>query len=787
MCLLLAVLAASPGWAAVVRVGVEDYEPYSFVGPDGRITGFAVELMEEVAREQGLEIELVYKPWDELLRDIQAGRIDVLANIGYTEARTRFLDYSVQHARLLQGVVVRKELKNVTTVEELRSRRFAAAKNSLPYDWLVNHGFGEGIVVTGDPRESLSVVNAGRADALVMSRPVATKYIRDGGMTNVVITNLAVPGLDSSYHFAVRKGDAALLLKLNEGLVEVRESGEYDRLYEKWLGPLQARPLRFKDVRPYLPPFAVLVAIVVFALYRQRRLLRELARQAAALRESEDRYRRFFNEDLAGAFIFDPAGRIVACNPSFAAIFGFAGVEQAVASNVAELHLNPAAHTALLGQLRPAQPIRDREIEMRRKDGRPVFVVAHLIGSFDSQGALAEIKGYVIDNTEKRRLEEQLRQSQKMEAIGQLAGGVAHDFNNILTVIISQSSLALYTERLDASVRAALVEIHNAGQRAASLTRQLLAFSRKQIIQPVVCNLNVIALGMEKMLRSLIGEDIRFELSLAPDLGAVRADPGQLEQTLLNLAVNARDAMPHGGRLSIATANVDLTPAEAAHYGGLPAGAYVKLSVTDTGSGMDAETLAHIFDPFFTTKGVGRGTGLGLASVYGIVRQHHGNIAVQSATGTGTVFTIHLPRLAEPAPPLRPAENPQLPARGAGSLLVVEDNEIVRETVTLTLRSHGYEVSEAASGEEAMRLAESRDQPFDLVLTDLVMPEMNGRELSERLRRRWPDCRVMFMSGHTDDAVFRRDSFHSGVPFLQKPFTPVDLLEKVRRIIAGRA
>ncbi|MBA3850431.1 MAG: hypothetical protein C0502_10635 [Opitutus sp.] len=771
--------------AAPVRIGIEDYEPYSFRAPSGKLSGYAVELIEAIGRQQSMEVELVYKPWDELLDDIRAGRIDVLANVGYTEARTQFLDYSVHHTRLLQGVVVRKELKDVADIEELRGRRFAAAKDSLPYDWIVNHGFGRGVVVTADPRETLAAVNEGRADALIMSRPVASKYIREGAMANVVITGLAVPGLDSSYHFAVRRGDAALLLRLNEGLAALRASGDYDRLYEQWLGPLQARPLRFKDVRPYLPPFAVVVVIVVVALYRQRRLLRQLARQAAALRESEDRYRRFFNDDLAGAFISSPGGRILACNPSFAATFGFAGVEQAVGSDLVALHLNATAHDDWLAQLRPSQPIRDRQIEMRRTDGRPVFVAAHVIGSFDPQGALLEIKGYVIDTTERRRLEEQLRQSQKMEAIGQLAGGVAHDFNNILTVIMGHSSMALFNERLDGQTRAALTEIRNAGQRASSLTRQLLAFSRKQIIRPVPCNLNAVVTEMEKMLRSLIGEDIRLELELAPDIGTVRADPGQIEQILLNLAVNARDAMPNGGSIRIRTANDELAPDYAARFEGASPGPCVHLAVTDTGCGMDAETQARIFDPFFTTKGVGQGTGLGLSSVYGIVKQNRGHITVTSAPGAGTTLSVYLPRIGE-APQSPAPSSAAPPARGSGSILLVEDNDIVRETVLLTLRAHGYHVSVAASGPEALRLAESRAQPFDLVLTDIVMPEMNGRELAERLRRLRPECRIMFMSGHTDDAIFRCDTMNSGVPFLQKPFTPVALLEKVSRVIAGR-
>jgi signal transduction histidine kinase len=401
---------------------------------------------------------------------------------------------------------------------------------------------------------------------------------------------------------------------------------------------------------------------------------------------------------------------------------------------------------------------------------------------------LAEIAERKRAEADRQALEAQLLQSQKMEAVGQLAGGVAHDFNNMLTVISGYSAILL--ETLDAADpnRGDIEEIRGAAERAAGLTRQLLAFSRKQVLQPRVVDLNSeVITGLEKMLRRLIGEDIELVTSLDGHLGLVNADPGQLEQVIVNLAVNARDAMPDGGRLVIETANMELGAEHAGRHIGVKAGRYVMLAVTDTGSGMKPETMARMFEPFFTTKEQGKGTGLGLATVYGIVKQSGGDIWVYSEPGHGTSFKIYLPLVEEPKSAAVPASTKAHDYAGTETILLVEDDETLRLLARRILQSRGYTVLEARDGEQALAICGQPATRIDLVATDAVMPKMNGRVLAERLATLRPRLRVLFMSGYTDDDMLRRGIMDPRMAFLQKPFTPEGLAKKVREVLDSPA
>jgi two-component system, cell cycle sensor histidine kinase and response regulator CckA len=393
------------------------------------------------------------------------------------------------------------------------------------------------------------------------------------------------------------------------------------------------------------------------------------------------------------------------------------------------------------------------------------------------------------DVTEHRRLEDQLRQSQKMDAIGRLAGGIAHDFNNLLTVILG------YADRLQSEIdegrasRDTLKEIRAAAERAAALTKQLLAFSRRQVLQPRVLALNDIVQDMQQMLQRLIGENIELVTRLSPDLGLVRADPGQLDQVIVNLAVNARDAMPQGGRLEIETANVKVAGPRW-HDPDLPPGDYVRLAVTDTGVGISAQTQARMFEPFFTSKEAGKGTGLGLATVYGIVKQSGGHISVHTELGKGSTFTIMLPQHAEDARAARPAAAQDARAGGIGgeTILLVEDEEGVRRLARAELAERGYVVLEAANCEEAFARSKRHRGPIHLLLTDVVMPDGSGRFVAERLTAERPGMRVLYMSGYTDSTMLHHGIAETGLPFLQKPFTTVSLANKVREVMdADRA
>jgi nitrogen-specific signal transduction histidine kinase/CheY-like chemotaxis protein len=397
-----------------------------------------------------------------------------------------------------------------------------------------------------------------------------------------------------------------------------------------------------------------------------------------------------------------------------------------------------------------------------------------------------EAVGSWSDVTERRQLEEQLRQAQKMEAVGQLAGGVAHDFNNQLTIISGYSDLLLEGLAPGDPHWEPLCEIKSAGERSAGLTRQLLAFSRRQLLAPRILDLNAVAADAEKMLRRLIGEDVALVTALDPALGTVRADPGQVEQILLNLAVNARDAMPTGGQLTIKTCNVELDDGYVQSHPDARPGPHVLMAVTDTGCGMPPEVKARIFEPFFTTKGQGKGTGLGLATVYGIVRQSGGHIGVYSEVGVGTTFKVYLPREGLPAGAAKSRSGQLAPPQGTETVLLVEDESGVRALTRQVLSKCGYRVLEAAGAGEAVKAAAGASGPIHLLVSDVVMPGPSGRVVANRVAELHPGVRVLFMSGYTDDEVVRHGVLQEGVNFLQKPFSPIALARKVREVLDAR-
>jgi PAS domain S-box-containing protein len=487
-----------------------------------------------------------------------------------------------------------------------------------------------------------------------------------------------------------------------------------------------------------------------------------------------------------GILITDPCqpdNPIIYASPGFQRLTGYSTAE-VIGRNCRFLQgkdTDPAA----IGRIRDAtRECRACTVELLNysKDGTPFWNNLSISPVLDSGGTVTHFVGVQTDVTERRQLEDQFRQAQKMEAFGQLAGGVAHDFNNLLTVITGYSEIVLKSLSPTDKVRGFIEEIMKAGERSASLTAQLLAFSRKQVIALKLLDLNSIVRDTEKMLRRIIGEDIELVMSLSLDVGALRADAGQLEQVLLNLAVNARDAMPQGGKLSIATENVELDDAYSKLHINARPGSYILLTTSDTGCGMTAETQARIFEPFFTTKGVGKGTGLGLATVYGIVKQAEGHIEVCSDLNVGTSFKIYLPRVNRALKPGTPSDRLDPIRRGTESILLVEDEAGLRCLLHQVLIDCGYSVSTAANASAAIRLARENRDPFDLVVTDVVMPGIGGRQMVEQLITFCPKVKVLYISGYTDDAIVRHGILHDQVPFLQKPFLPSALARKVRDV-----
>ncbi len=541
------------------------------------------------------------------------------------------------------------------------------------------------------------------------------------------------------------------------------------------------------------------------------RELRESAarrKAAAALRESEARLRSLSESGIIGIIIGDVAGRVLDANDTYLALVGFSRAEL----QAGELHwgdLTPAEGRPLtaraLAQLRASGAATPWETETLRKDGTrvPILVGVALldpgrfiafIADLTERRAAEEARVHLTQEAHAeqerrrraeaalRRSEEQLRHAQKMEAVGRLAGGVAHDFNNILSVILSYGELVLAELRPEDPIHADIQEVCKAAGRAADLTRQLLLFSRHEVVEPKVLDLNRILGDMGKMLQRVVGEDVELSTIMAPDVGRIRAESSHVEQVIVNLVVNARDAMPNGGTLVIETANEDLDETFASSHLAAKPGPYVVLSVTDTGCGMDQATQNRIFEPFFTTKEQGKGTGLGLSTVFGIVQQSGGCLSVLSDVDRGTAFRIYLPRVDEalsdePAPP------GSTTLRGSETILLVEDEGQVRAIFHSALRRQGYQVLDAASGVEALALVAAHPGTIHLLVTDVVMPLMSGPELAQRVTARLPGIRVLCMSGYSDDSVSRHQLREAGVAFLQKPVTPSVLAAKVREVL----
>jgi PAS domain S-box-containing protein len=556
-----------------------------------------------------------------------------------------------------------------------------------------------------------------------------------------------------------------------EAVLEGLETGADDYLVK----PFSARELVTR-VRTHL------------GMARVRRAATEAAEELAEIRASllhasETRLKRLADAGIVGITVADDSGRIVEANDAFLAMVGHSR-DDLEAGHIAWDAMTPPEWHHVLGAIREqleAQGFaRPCETEYLRKDGSRV---AALVGVARLDGT-AHI-AITLDLSDLKRVEEQFRQAQKMEAVGRLAGGIAHDFNNVLSVILSYAEMIGADLKPDEPLRADIEEIRSAAVRATDLTRQLLAFSRQQVLETKVLDLSQSVGRMEKMLHRLLGADIDLTMLHASGLWNVKADPGQIEQILMNLAVNARDAMPHGGKLTIETENVDLDDDYARAHHDVRPGPYVMLAVSDTGIGIDKETQTRIFEPFFTTKEKGKGTGLGLATVFGIVKQSGGHIWVYSEPGKGATFKVYFPRVsgaAEVRASQRPAPEP---SRGSETILLVEDDDQVRALARNILRRHGYVVLVASNGGEALLMCEQHGSKIHLLLTDVVLPLMSGRQLAERLATMRPEMKVVFMSGYTDDAILQHGVLDSGVAYLQKPLTPGSLTKKMRAVLEG--
>lgn len=498
-------------------------------------------------------------------------------------------------------------------------------------------------------------------------------------------------------------------------------------------------------------------------------------------KRAEARFRRLVDSNVQGVFFWNTKGEISGGNDAFLEISGY-GAEEIDAGQVNWVAMTPPEYADVdrkaLEQLAAKGVCSTYEKEWIRKDGTRVPI---LIGAATLGDDLGDGVCFALDLTDRKQLENELRHSQKMEAVGVLAGGIAHDFNNLLTAINGYSDLILKRMSVADPSRGNVQEVRDAGSRAAALTSQLLAFSRKQTIKPVVHDVNTVISNIEKMLRRIIRENIELRVILDANLENIKADPGQIEQVVMNLVVNSRDAMPIGGTITIETQNVDIDARYADQHVGITPGRFVKIVVTDTGQGIDQATHLKIFEPFFTTKEVGKGTGLGLSIVYGIVKQSGGFIMVYSEVGQGTTFKIYLPAVNDEVQRVPWAGDTPAELIGSETILLVEDEDIVRNLVSTILTENGYKVLEATNGIEALSLCEDYREPIHLLLTDFIMPKMNGMQLKDEVVKLLPDIRCLIMSGYTDHSIAHSEGIDAGTAFIEKPFTPDSLSQKIRQ------
>jgi PAS domain S-box-containing protein len=779
------------------RIGWEARLPFQEKGRDGRPTGLAVELVREAAHRLGVSLDWVQQDGGSEA-SLRAKVVDLWPLMVITPERRRYVHITEPYLEVNTALLVRAE----SPYEQSRGveiARIAYPKRPI-WDRLLQARFpASSLMPQPDLPEMLEALCRKQVDgAFAEEDLLITTMLKGPACPNEpshpplrLIPVLEIrPRMGVGSTFEARAVADAIRDEISEiavdiNLAQVLSHGSYAsfRQVESLSGMLaaQKRSQRLGAIT------AGCAALLILALWQAWRVRSERNRARGAersVRETEQKLRRMADSLKEMVLSYDMSGRLIYANPAASHLTGYSTDELAERGFAGWAH--PDDRSRMLrhwDELSRGGGIQDEEYKLLTRDGRVRRLTATWGPVLDEAGRQVGVQGSEHDITEQRELQARLEQVQRLESIGRLAGGVAHDFNNLLTVINGYGTmLASETETEDPS-REPILEIVRAGERAARLTQQLLAFSRRQTIAPVRLCLNDVVVETQRMLRRLIGEDIELEIELAPDLQPVTADAGQMHQVLLNLAVNARDAMPKGGRIRIATANVEVKEGEEAGLGDARPGPHVQITFADNGAGIGPEVLPHIFEPFFTTKQLGVGTGLGLATVYGIVKQNGGSIWVESSPGNGAAFRILLPVSTAEAASGGKEESAVGTRRGSETILIAEDNADVRELARRILSRLGYQVLEAADAESAMELAGERREPIHLLLTDVVLPGRSGKELAVELARLRPQIRCVYMSGYPADVLGQRGVIDAEIDFLQKPFTPSALAGKVQAVL----
>ena len=774
----------------VVRVGLYENKPKIFTNEEGQPSGIFIDILEKIALFQNWELVYVSCDWSDCLCALEEGRIDLMPDVAFSPERSRLYDFNEQPVLESWSRLYGQSGTKIEKMADLHGRQIALLEGSIQESFLKQllNGFGyEAIYIpVNSYGEAFQFVVEGKADLAVANHFFGDYYYHEYRLTKTPIVFNA-----TTLHFASGKGQHPDLLEAIDRQLKYMKSEPHSSYYQAldhWMErpPKVVFPRYLCWLMFIIGGFLALAFIVIVLLRLQvRSRTRHLDQTQETLQNQHRELEQVF-ETLPEALIYmDLECRIVRVNSAFVNIFQYP-LEAVQGKKMALLYVNSSDYEEQVHKRYNtyAQPSYESfKVEYRRKNGE--IFTGETVGSpiRNTKGEVVGMLALVRDVTEHRKLEAQLQQAQKMESVGRLAGGVAHDFNNLLAVILGYGEMLL--EELDSGHphHEPLEEIVQAAIRARDLTRQLLAFSRKQVLEVHPVDINHVVTGFERLLRRVIGEDITLKLTLASEPLSIQADTAQLEQVLLNLAINARDAMPEGGVLMIETSLVELDEVYASNKPGVVPGEYVQISMSDTGCGMDQETLAHIFEPFFSTKGQEKGTGLGLATSYGIINQHGGSIWVYSEPENGTIFKVFLPLCEESiASQKKPAAEP-VDLKGSETILLVEDNEKVRGLAIRILKQFGYSVLAAENGWTALTILDDHPGPLHLLLTDVIMPGMNGKELYDQISARLPGLRVLYMSGYAEDVIAHQGVLEEGVQFIQKPFSVQSLATKVRAVL----
>ena len=783
----------------VLRVGAFDYEPAIFRNDQGEIEGFYVDLLQEAARREGWELQFVYGSWADGLRRLRSGEVDILTSVAYTDERAEWMDYCSEPLLTVWSEVYVPQDSTINSILELQGKRIAVMAKDYNAREFRRHVASFGIecsyIEVANFDAIFKAIASGRADAGVINSTVGAAHASLHSLkgTGIVFSPFKI-------YFTAAKGRRTKELTALDGYLKAWKD-DHDSIYytgmEKWLR-------KSVEVRHVVPPAVIYVSVGLGVLFltavviawvlrwQVRRATADLRAERELLSRSEEKYRLLAENTDVILWEYDAvADRWTYVAPQAQRILGYSSEEWTdLKFWIDHIHPDDRQWAPAYCKTFTSQG-RSHEFEYRflTKEGE-IRWLRDVVSVETQDGKPVQLRGFMIDITdrrhaeeESRRLREQLVQSQKIESVGRLAGGVAHDFNNMLGVILGHADLLINTLPPDHALQVGLEEIRKAAQRSADITRQLLAFARKQSIAPKVLDLNDTVESMLNMLRRLIGEGVNVSWRPGSELKSICVDPSQIDQVLANLCVNARDAIDGVGEVVIETDNVCVDQAYCARHAGSEPGEYVMLAISDDGGGMDKKTLANIFEPFFTTKGPGEGTGLGLATVYGIVKQNGGFIDVVSRPGEGTSFKAYLPQhAAEPEPSCRTGAAEQI-VGGSETIILVEDEPAILAVTKIMLEQQGYTVLAATIPDRAIELTREHGDEIHLLVTDVVMPEMNGRDLSEILQSMQPSLKTLFMSGYTADVIAQHGVLDEGVCFIQKPFAKKDLAIKVREVL----